>query len=71
MKLSNDLLFPIVLILIPFLITQSCWIFQDAKKRGETHYWLWGIFGLLNIPESLIVYLIVTRIILDRIKKNR
>lgn len=71
MRPSNDLLIPILLIVIPFLIAQACWIFQDAKKRGEKHYWLWGLFGLINIPESLIVYLIVTRAILDRIKKNR
>lgn len=71
MKPSNDLLIPILLIIIPFLIAQACWIFQDAKKRGEKHYWLWGLFGLINIPESLIVYLIVTRIIFDRLKKNR
>lgn len=71
MKPSNNLLIIIIIIALPFLITQACWIFQDAKKRGERHYWLWGFFGLLNIPESLIVYLIVTRAILDRIRKNK
>lgn len=44
------------------LFIQSSWIFWDASKRGENK-WLWGIYGLLNIPTSLIIYLIVTRVI--------
>lgn len=61
----------ILLIIAPFLIMQSAWIFRDARKRGEKYYWLWGLFGLLNIPESLIVYLIVTRVIIDKMyRKN-
>lgn len=50
-------------ILIPILLIQGLWIFQDASKRGE-HKWLWGIFGLLNVPSNLLIYLIVTRVIL-------
>ena len=42
------------------LLTQATWIFIDAKKRGEMA-WLWGLLGLLNVPTSLIVYLLVTR----------
>lgn len=52
------------------LITQASWIFLDARKRKEKRYWLWGLFGLMNCPQSLIVYLVVTRLILDR-KKNK
>ncbi|WP_425448488.1 zinc-ribbon domain-containing protein [Dethiothermospora halolimnae] len=44
------------------LLIQASWIFYDASKRGENK-WLWGIFGLLNVPSNLIIYLIVTRII--------
>jgi hypothetical protein len=40
---------------------QALWIFSDARKRGENH-WLWGFLGLLNVPSSLIVYLLVTRV---------
>lgn len=58
------IIFAIIIVMI-----QGFWIFTDARKRGEKGYWLWGIFGLLNFPSSLIVYLIVTRIILDRYKK--
>jgi hypothetical protein len=54
--------FIIVLIfLIPILLIQATWIFYDARKRKEKYYWLWGLFGLLNVPSSLIVYLLVTR----------
>lgn len=50
------------IILICALLTQGSWIFWDASKRGENK-WLWGLFGLLNIPSNLIVYLIVTRVV--------
>lgn len=49
-------------VLIGLLLVQGCWIFWDASKRGENK-WLWGLFGLLNVPSNLIVYLIVTRVI--------
>lgn len=55
-----------LLIIAPFLFLQALWIFRDAKKRGEKGYILWGLFGLVNIPQSLLVYLIVTRIIIDK-----
>lgn len=58
----------VLIFVVPFLLLQGAWIFQDARKRGEKYCWLWGLFGLLNVPQSLIVYLIVTRIIFN--KKN-
>lgn len=57
-----------LIMVIPILIMQGFWMFKDAKKRGEKYYWLWGIFGLLNTPGNLIIYLIITRIIFDRFK---
>lgn len=59
-----------LIIIIPLLLIQALWIFKDAKKRGEKGYILWGLFGLLNVPESLLVYLIVTRIIIDKYLKG-
>lgn len=53
----------LMIILMPILLTQGCWIFLDASKRGENK-WLWGLFGILNTPSNLIVYLVVTRVIL-------
>ncbi len=42
------------------LVAQAYWIFRDAGRRGYSP-WLWGAFGLLNFPSSLIVYLLVVR----------
>lgn len=50
----------IVIAVIIILVAQGTWIFQDANKRGENK-WLWGLFGLIQMPSSLIIYLIVTR----------
>ncbi|WP_069649885.1 zinc-ribbon domain-containing protein [Caloranaerobacter ferrireducens] len=57
---TNLLMWILIAIL---LLIQASWIFYDASRRGENK-WLWGLFGLLNIPSSLIVYLLVTRLIL-------
>lgn len=40
------------------LVSQAWWIFRDAKKRGYNP-WLWGAFGMLNVPSSLVIYLLV------------
>lgn len=49
-----------IVVSLVLLISQATWIFYDASKRGENK-WLWGFFGLINLPSSLIIYLIVTR----------
>lgn len=69
--ISTSLLITILVIAAPFFLLQSTWIFKDSKKRGSKYYWLWGLFGLLNLPESLIVYLIITRIIIDKKYKKK
>jgi hypothetical protein len=45
-------------------MAQALYIFFDAKSKGEKYYFLWGLFGLLNFPSSLIIYLLITRVIL-------
>lgn len=45
------------------IIREAKFIFFDARKRGEKYYWLWGLFGLINVPSSLVIYLLVTRVI--------
>ncbi|WPX07850.1 hypothetical protein [Anaerocellum danielii] len=57
------------IILFILLMLQAVYIFFDAKNRGEKYYFLWGLFGLLNFPSSLIIYLLITRVILK--DKNR
>ncbi|QGU95889.1 sigmaY antisigma factor component [Clostridium bovifaecis] len=59
-----------LLIVSPILLIQGLWMFLDARKRGEKYYWLWGIFGLINTPGNLVIYLIVTRIIIDKYGKR-
>ncbi|NLY89476.1 MAG: hypothetical protein GX085_07635 [Firmicutes bacterium] len=54
----NPIPWPFYLLLAVLAFTQALWIFHDARKRGENH-WLWGLLGLLNVPSSLIVYLLV------------
>lgn len=44
-------------ILAPLLLLQGFYIFKKAKEYGYNH-WLWGIIGLLNLPNSLIVFLL-------------
>ena len=68
--ISTKTLIIIIIALSPFLLAQGAWIFRDAKKRGEKHYWLWGLFGIMHIPESLLVYLLVTRVIFPWKNKN-
>ena len=39
-----ELLFLLLPVLIPVLLTQSILLFIDAKKKGS-YPWLWGIWG--------------------------
>lgn len=61
--LEHPILISIVLLL---LLLQAIFIFYDAQKNGEKFYWLWGLFGLINVPGSLLVYLLVTRVFRKR-----
>lgn len=56
----------LVIVVLTLLLLQALFIFKDAQKNGEKFYWLWGLFGLLNVPGSLIVYLLVTRVFRKR-----
>mgnify|MGYP000978757477 CR=1 FL=1 len=50
---------PLWLVLLGIAVfCQGLWIFLDAGRHGLNR-WLWGLLGLLNIPTSLIVYLLV------------
>lgn len=58
----------VLCVAICIVLTQATWIFLDARKRKEKYYFLWGLYGMINCPSSLIVYLVVTRIFAK--KKN-
>lgn len=49
------------------LLSQSIWIFRDAQKQKRLP-WLWGLWGLLQFPTPLVVYLIVVRKIFRKSK---
>jgi hypothetical protein len=42
------------------LLSQSIWLFRDAQKRSA-YPWLWGLWGLIQFPTPLVVYLIIVR----------
>ena len=70
MVLSNSGLIIILAIVIPILLIQGAWVFRDARRRKEKYYWLWGIFALMNTPGNLLIYLLVTRVILNNENKG-
>lgn len=69
MKMLTQQEMLLLILLIPILLVQGTWIFYDARKRKEKYYWLWGLFGLLNVPSSLIIYLLITRVIMKKKEK--
>jgi len=66
MDFSNNPLIIALSIAIPIVLIQGTWVFYDARRRKEKYYWLWGIFALLNAPGNLLIYLLVTRVILNK-----
>jgi len=57
------------LLIFAILICQGTWLFYDSKKRGNNK-WFWGIWGLLNFPTPLILYLIIARKVLIKRKNS-
>jgi hypothetical protein len=47
-------------LLASVLVTQSTWLFIDARKR-DSMPWFWGIWGLIQVPMPLIFYFIFVR----------
>lgn len=58
--MDTKTLVALLISLFILLSIQAFWIFKDAEKRGMNK-WLWGIFGFLNTPTNLLIYLIVSR----------
>ena len=70
MEISNIGLMILLAIAIPVLLIQGAWVFYDARRRKEKYYWLWGVFALMNTPGNLLIYLLVTRVILNNKNKG-
>lgn len=48
------------ILLAMLVLMQGMWLFRNARKRGKgVSAWFWGIWGLINIPTPLLVYLLV------------
>lgn len=51
-----------LLIALPIvLLAQSTWLFVDARKRTRL-YWFWGIWGLIQTPMPLVLYVLIYRV---------
>jgi hypothetical protein len=70
MVIPNKGLMILLAIAIPVLLIQGAWVFYDARRRKEKYYWLWGMFALINTPGNLLIYLLVTRVILNNKSKG-
>ncbi|MYL32791.1 sigma-Y antisigma factor component [Pontibacillus yanchengensis] len=40
------------------LLTQSSFLFIQAKKKGKNQ-WLWGLIGIIQVPVPLIIFLLL------------
>lgn len=58
------------ILLAIILFTQAIWLFQDSSKR-HANKWLWGIWGLIQVPTPLLVYFLVVRKFLARNNKEK
>lgn len=45
------------------LFAQSLFLFIHSRRNGHLH-WFWGIWGMLNLPTPLIVYIIYIKLII-------
>ncbi|WP_055105212.1 hypothetical protein [Paenibacillus ihumii] len=48
----------VFVLLAVLLLVQGTWMFIDARKRGR-NAWFWGLWGVINFPSPLLVYLLV------------
>ncbi|MHA0858436.1 hypothetical protein [Paenibacillus sp. CMAA1364] len=56
----NEIPLWLIVILVLILLIQGTWLFMDAGKRGKWR-WFWGIWGLMNVPLPLFMYLVFVR----------
>ncbi|MFJ7728005.1 sigma-Y antisigma factor component [Neobacillus sp. NPDC097160] len=66
--MNKDLSLVTIIVVVVILLTQSIYLFMDARKRSH-NYWLWGIVGLIQAPMPTLFYLIFVRKIFR--KNNR
>ncbi|WP_342430152.1 sigma-Y antisigma factor component [Neobacillus sp. FSL H8-0543] len=67
--MNGDYSLPVILFVVAILLTQSVYLFLDARKRNH-NYWLWGILGLIQAPMPTLFYLIFVRKIFKKRNVN-
>lgn len=67
--MSNELSPIMIIIVAAILLSQSIFLFLDARKRNH-NYWLWGIVGLIQAPMPTLFYLIFVRKIFRKRSDN-
>lgn len=58
------------IILMSILVTQSIYLYIDARKRGHAR-WFWGLWGMIQAPMPILLYLLWSRVIIPARKKRR
>lgn len=67
-QLKQSVLFWLLIALL--MITQSTWLFLDARKRGSMP-WFWGIWGLIQCPFPLLFYWLTVRLrVWDKLRNS-
>ncbi|MDG5473856.1 sigmaY antisigma factor component [Jeotgalibacillus sp. ET6] len=63
---------PIVffILLAIILLAQSIYLFIDARKRGHAR-WFWGLWGMIQTPMPIVVYLLWSRVVTPAIQRRR
>lgn len=61
MKTHPEHIPPILWVLLLLaLLTQSTWLFLDARKRNK-YPWFWGVWGLFSFPLPILLYWLFVR----------
>ncbi|WP_274649141.1 sigmaY antisigma factor component [Paenibacillus humicola] len=48
------------LLIAAILLSQSTWLFADARRRSR-YPWFWGVWGLIQFPLPLLFYWLIVR----------
>ncbi|QQE81294.1 sigmaY antisigma factor component [Alicyclobacillus sp. SO9] len=47
-------------VIAAILLIQGTWLFLNARRHGKWP-WIWGLWGLIQAPLPVVVYLLVVR----------
>ncbi len=64
--MNGQISLPLIFLLGVILISQSVFLFLNARKYGH-NYWLWGVIGLIQAPMPTLFYFLFARKIWKKI----